>query len=742
MKTLGVLSLAVGLALAGCAGAGRGPAEREAAVARALAPSLVRVEYTLRFDRGEQPQTGQAALEEERPLEAAGFLVAPDEVVTADLGIHPRFVERVAVRLGDDVVAARPAAWARATEATLLRLERPLATGRPLVFDAGRPPPYFEVFHDETNGDWATHVKGFEPEIAVREDGRLARAVMAGTLVVDESGAPVGLVMSDEIAPDESWKGSPRDWPVCSADERATMLADLDARCDRAVVRATLHFRSPPRLEGSRRYSSREDEEGATEIHRTAVLLEGGRVLVLAALKPKVTARLERLVVHGAGGAALAATFVGSLADYGCLVAQLEKPVEGALAMSATDIREFRHRLLPAAEVRQRGENRAVFLDHSRIAGFNVGWRRQLYPRLGGPEAEPFLFDASGALVALPLARREKVSTENRWSTGESRLTPVGCLRTVLADLAKNTDPGNVPLAEAKERRLAWLGVILQPLNRDLARANGVADLTRDGETGALVSYVYADSPAAAAGIVPGMILLRLRVEGQPQPVEVRLEDYEDRGPFPWDRLEEVPETYYDRIPPPWESAENVFTRALTDLGFGRKFEADFFADGKVVAKPFEVTASPTHYDAAPRYKAAGLGLTVRDLTYEVRRYFRKTAEEPGVIVAKIDPGSKASVAGIKPYEIITHVNDKPVMNVKDFEQAVVADGEMRFSVKRMSQGRVVKLSAAGPAPAAAPDDADENAEPDGALNPRGARDPDARAGPDDGPPPDGDAEP
>ncbi len=162
---------------------------------------------------------------------------------------------------------------------------------------------------------------------------------------------------------------------------------------------------------------------------------------------------------------------------------------------------------------------------------------------------------------------------------------------------------------------------------------------------------------------------------------------------FPWQLLDRVAEENYDRIPTPWPSAESRLVRTLTDLGFGKKFKAEFFHDGKVITKDFEVTQSPLHYDSAPRYKSAALGITVRDLTYEVRLYFQKKDNEPGVIISQVEPGSKASVAGIKPYEIITHVNDVEVKNIKDFEKQVSDTGdELRLTVKRMTQGRVVKI--------------------------------------------------
>jgi len=81
-----------------------------------------------------------------------------------------------------------------------------------------------------------------------------------------------------------------------------------------------------------------------------------------------------------------------------------------------------------------------------------------------------------------------------------------------------------------------------------------------------------------------------------------------------------------------------------------------------------------------------------------VRRYMQKKDDEPGVVISKIELGSKGSVAGLKPYEVITHVNDKPVMNAKDFEAAAKDQTELRLSVKRMTAGRIVKITLSAPA--------------------------------------------
>jgi len=688
------LAVAVLLVLAGC-GPTRTAVEKQAAVADALAPSLVRVEYTLRYDKGDEPDAGTMELKEERPWAMGGFLVAPDEVVAPDPQVHPRFIERVAVRLGDDVVPARLAGWGKRHNAVRIRLDAPLEAGAPLAFDASKKPPYLGITYTERGATWQTAVKPFEPPVSISETGRRYRPTLRSVLVVDTEGTPVGLSVNGEIPADDSWKGSPLDWPFYTADERTRMLADTQKRCERALPRVTLHLRSPKRVAGDR-YGGRDEIDTATEIHATGLLLEGGRILVFAELKPKITARLESIAVHAAGGSGktVPAKFVGSLATYGCLVAELEKPLVGAVVLSDVPVRDLRQKLLPVIDIRQHGANRTAYFNHGRFDRLSLGWRGQLYLDSLDRDQRVFAFDPAGSLVAMPLPRRQKVAVERRWSSVRPRLVPVARVRDILADLASHTDASNVPLSEATEQRLAWLGVILQPLGRNLARANGVAQWTNDGESGAIVSYVYPDSPAAKAGVAAGIILLRLRAEGQVEPLEVQLQDHYDRGPFPWDRMDEVPETYYERIPPPWQSAENSFTRALTDLGFGRRYEAEFFIDGRIVTKRFEVTPMPTHYESAGRHKAAALGLTVRDLTYEVRRYFQKGEGEPGIIVSKVEPGSKASVAGIKPYEIVTHVNARPVADVKAFAKAVATAGdELRLSVKRMMRGRVVKMS-------------------------------------------------
>lgn len=693
--------------------------EVHARMAEALAPSLVRVEYTLQYDKGEPPKGGQGGewcpncgrhhgqssedlVQDERPLETSGFLLSPTRVAAADPLLHPRFIRQVAVRWGDRTVAARPSAWARGQKAVFLDLAEPLPGTVPLAFAADAPAPYRAVTYQNLNGAWTVGAQPLSGLVSVEGKDRRFSSAPPASLIVDLKGSSVAVSMDGELPVDGSWKGSPAQWPAVAADALGKQLEALESATRRGLPRVELRFRSPKAQPGAmhRRFSSRDDADEAAERHVLGLLLDDRQILVLANLKKSATARLERIRVHPPQGEAVHAQFGRTLADFGAFVAVLEKSMEGAPGFSDHRISEVRRTLLLAAEITVQGEKRVAYFNRSRLDSFHVGRRGRLYPDVPGEPQALFLFDPQGALLALPVSRRERVEDErSHWRSNRLELVPAAYVREALADSPANADPNNVPLTEKEEHRIGWMGVELQALNKDLARANGVSELSRDGEVGALISFVYPDSPAQQAGIEPGVILLRLHIEGMPKPVDVKVEDAPfSRNPFPWDRLDQLPEASFDRVPTPWAPVENAFTRLLTDLGFGKKFKAELFRNGQVVFKDFEVVQSPPHYDAAPKIKADALGLTVRDLTFDVRRYFHMDAADPGVVISKIEPGSKASVAGLKPYEVVTAVNDVPVRTAVEFGKQIEGQGEVRLSIKRMTRSRQVKIQLGTPA--------------------------------------------
>ena len=693
------------------------------AVAKAVGPSLVRVEYSLQYDKGEPPQAlgytrgyyggdAEAVVREERPFEVPGYLLAPDKVLVPDPVIHPRFVKSIIVRQGDEkkgeTIEATPVAYGTEQGAVVLKLSKPMKAAKALAFDKSKNGPYLAVTYAPGEGEWTTSVQPAGGTVVVTSRDRKLVAVPSYCLITDAEGTPVGMAMKEDLPPDDSWKGSPADWPLVSAEQLASLTARIEKAAQQGLPRVTLNFRSPKAKPGGAaqvRYGpmGNEEDQNSTVRHVNGVMVDDKTILVLAELKGNVTARLDGIRVNTPDGKSVPAKFDHTLLDYGAFIATLEKPLVGAaVKVAKTDVLDLRSKLLPAAHLQLQGERRREYYGHRRLQGFTTGWRRQIYPTVPGDSQNLFLFDAEGALVALPVGRREKTGVEDQsrryGPRDQALLTPVSYLwPAVQGDPAKYADVGNVPLSEEDESRLAWLGVELQALTPDLARANEVSHLTNDGRSGALVTYVYPNSPAAAAGIEPGWILLRIHVADQPKPIEVQIEPYQFADqPFPWDRFEELPEQYFDRIPQPWPALENNLTRSLTDLGFGKKYTAEFSNGGKTLAKEFEVKQSPPHFDSAAKYKSDPIGVTVKDQTYEVRRYFQRSNEEPGVILAKIEMGSKASISGLKPFEVITHVNDQPVKDVKEFEKLTKGQETLRLSVKRMTKGRQVKVNVAG----------------------------------------------
>lgn len=706
----------------------KGPTRQDfVELAKSMEPHFLTLEYTVKFDKGEAPYGSGVLpnsrgynglylgylLEEERPLEVPALLLSDTLIISGDPAIDARFLEKVVARVGDKEIPVKPVRYCKDQYAVIYELAEPVSEGKPLSFDPEAEGPYFLVDRGLIGGSWGTTIKGMSKSVAVAGDIRLT-SVPIGSLIVTREGTPAGMCFNGDLEVAETWKTPPLGWDALSAEQEQELMDKTKTIGDATLLRVTLRFRSPKKQAGNV-YG----QEAETEMQVLGVLIDRDTVLVLKELPPKITARLERIQVHlpsdgGEDVIPAEATFEATLKDYGAFLAKLPEPGDASIRMSDSTLLEFRNQLLPSVELRIQGTQRTAYYGRMRILNYQLGWKKHIYPRVSAANEEAtFLFDAAGMLLALPITKRDKTG-EDRWGGNDPVLTPARYIQKVLASLDENTDPSNVPLTEEEENRLAWLGVVLQPLDEELARANNVSDETNNGSTGGLVSYVYPGSPADEAGIKPGYIMLRLHVEDRPKPIDVEAGGgHSFPGPFPWERLDEVPEQYYDQIPRPWPSAENDLTRTLTNLGFDKKFTVDFFHDGQILKKDFKVTQSPPHYDTAAKFKSEPLGLTVRNLSYELRRFFQRTTENPGVIVSKIEPGSKASVSGLKPYEIITHINDEPVMNVEDFEALVAKGGELKLAVKRWTRGRVVKVEIDGTEDGTASSDGEDNAAED-----------------------------
>lgn len=694
--------------------------EETIAAAESLKASSAVIEVTIRYDKGEEPYArgyipwASGSLEEyvleERPLELPAYVLSEQYVIAPALDANERFVEKITLRHGEQTLGVTPERYFNNQYAVLYKTDEPIKDAQPLEFDSEAEGPYFMIQKVLGGGTWRTMVEALPGGVVLTDAWPPRTNTNAYCLIINEDGVPVGMGMNGELPADGSWRGSPMDWAGPTASQLQGLLDSISESVNGGIYRVTLEFRSPKK-KPNQGYGRYRDEEDETERQTVGIAIEGGRLLVLSSLKPKVTARLERIRVNRPEGEPISASFAYTLKDYGCFVADLDEPAEHAISLSEKEILPYVDKLLPAAEAKVRGEELVTYIQQMRISRCELGWRRHVYPSVFGPEWNLFLFDTDGTLLALPAARRQKVSAENSYGYGYGysdeypQLTAANYLSNALADPDTHSDPNNIPLSEDEEERIAWLGVELQPMNQELARANDVSNLTENGRTGVLVTYVYPNSPAGQKGLQQGDILLRIIAEDEPKPIDIQFEDtgYYSRGPFPWHQLTDVPDQYLDEIPRPWPPAENTLTRTLTNLGFGKEVEVQLYRDGETMTLPFTITQSPRHFDMAAKYKSDDLGFTVKNMTYELLRFFRRDESDPGVIVAKVEPGSKASVAGLRPYEIITHIDDQPVADVETFEKLLDHGPQLRFSVKRWTKGRVVKMELDAPAAAQEP---------------------------------------
>jgi hypothetical protein len=692
-----------------------------AQVAEKLEPRFARVEFWLKSDLGDEPasagwrqrcpncgnyhvNSGAEAMNNDRPAVMTGIVLDSRRVLISDPQVHPRFVREIAVRHGAARVKAAVAAYMVEQNALVLELSEAISSPA-LKTDGSLSGPYLQATYARVGDEWTLTVDPFGGAVS-RGETRSYMAARPGSLIVTGDGTPVAVVMNDEVPVGDAWKAGVDTWKSLPVTDYEKRLAGLEELSSRTILQVNLHFRSPRGAAGRgfayRRFDP--DGENKTDVTALGVLLNPTTVLLLHEMTPQVTGRLERINVQTPDGG-VAGTFAGSLSDYGGALIRLATPQPSPLKVREGDARPLRGQLLMAAEVAVHGDKRVARFCHRRIPGFEVGWREKLYPQL--PESERtsiFLFDAEQKLVALPIVRRQKGQDRGYRSHESGKMTLAAQLLPVLTEPDKYVDASNIPLSEEEEMRIGWLGVQLQQMTEELAEANKVSDMTRGGTTGALVSSVYPGSPAAAAGIQPLDVLVNVRVEGQAKPLEIRVQEFNEfGGQFPWERLDQLPEQYLSQVPMPWPDMQNSFNTMLTEIGIGKAYKLELIREGKPIQLDLKVLASPPYFASAPRYKHEALGFTVRDITFEVQQYLQRKMGEPGVVISKIEQGSKAYVGGLRPYEVITHVNDQPVVTAADFSKLAEGQTELKLQVKRMTRGRLVRLAVPTTKPAKAP---------------------------------------
>ncbi len=249
----------------------------------------------------------------------------------------------------------------------------------------------------------------------------------------------------------------------------------------------------------------------------------------------------------------------------------------------------------------------------------------------GGP-----LVNLKGQVVGINTA----IFSRTGGNIGIGFAIPVNIARTVVPQLRET---GHVTRG--------WLGVLIQPVDKEVAEAFDLKETT-----GALVAKVFEDSPADKAKIKVGDVIMRFNGK--------------DVG----------------------KSAELPTIVANTPVG--TKAPVVVLRDGDRKKLTVEIGKLEDAADEAKPVRAKELGLSVQDITPEVAKELGLDDDAAGVVVTSVANGSPAEVANIRPGDVIEQIGRSPIANVKEFRKLLAErkEGESIIALVRRGEQAVFRV--------------------------------------------------
>ena len=692
------------------AASGKTPADQKTAVSSAelsklnkklldkFARSLVDVEYFFRPDENADRteiavgyacpacnrmhnENPEAILADQRPFRVPGYALSATEFLSSDITAMPDWVKSIDVVFNGKRYPAKITAYYPEHRSVKLRTEQPVAGIVPLTFQKEGKEKKFAFFRVEEGGTRIASVRPYSNTGIVRNlaSGKEYVNMPPNSLIVNEKGGLLGISMKNSLPFGMERNLNPQNWKQLPAGEFAKQLADFNAMLKQNIYPVRIRLKPVKQASGTRRYLR---GKMRNEVDAFGIKLENGHILVAATLTPAETARLSGILVT-VDGKSVPARFEGTLRHFGALTAVPEKPLpgKGIRIYNGPLAKEFGTDVY-IVQLKSFGRNLDMDVLTDEIRVLLTGFRGFQVPPFTS-RSNMLVFKTDGELLSLLLERRRI-----RQAGGIKYPVSADMLREQLKDF----DRSNVP--RKGDEQIAWLGIEFQKLDPALARAKNAAELTADGRYGLLILSVYPDSPAAKLGLKDGDILISITPEGavKPERLEGGLFRANRLDRFPWARYDEIPQQYYSEIPAPWGSTRNDFNEMLGRIGLGTKVRLGVVRNGAFQEYNLKISAAPPSFDTTEKFTDEPLGITVCDLTYEVRNYFQMSTPEGGILVAKVRPGGRAAVAGIKPYELIISVNGKPVSDLKEFKKLVAGQKELRLGVRRLAVTRIVTV--------------------------------------------------
>ena len=175
-----------------------------------------------------------------------------------------------------------------------------------------------------------------------------------------------------------------------------------------------------------------------------------------------------------------------------------------------------------------------------------------------------------------------------------------------------------------------WLGVVIQNIDKNLAESFGLKKVQ-----GILISEVQKDSPASAAGLQQGDVIIRLN--------GVELLDVSD------------------------------LRNRVALLKPGSKAMVEIIRSGREKKVQVSIGEQPSNFSKSGSGSNKGdsleqYGLILQELTPELAKKF-EYAEDSGVIISDVASGSPAEAAGLKPGQLVEEVNREKVGSLKELDK-------------------------------------------------------------------------
>ena len=507
-------------------------------------------------------------------------------------------------------------------------------------------------------------------------------------IIFDNRGRPVGIALDNSLWTSsdgaDSWIGT-----RIMADDRRTpdALAGVSQKIITAahasVKEIEVRFRSDSRLPDELRL-----DEGRLMAYGL-LLDKDGTIFVPTDMDRSTVRKIDKITLIE-GDQRIDTQFLGLFRDFGGFLIKA-RSAAGEPAALVDQGALPRGKIFYSLSVRRRYGQRSDEVEYNRYLDVARSYRESRYPIPRKPlRSGDFLADEEGRLIGFcaPFRRadRDEILARQRNAPDQSRQTRPFLFSEVASVLRApqgHFDPFARPMSRKEELRPAWLGVEFQPMTPALARALDAQTATRGGARGLLVTDVYDDSPATRNGIKPGDILLSIGLQGFAEEIDLAVPPGggENRRSENQGHL--------------WRPTINYLTALLTQIGPGREARLRLLQGGNENTLDFTVEKAPDDFDNADQFQETSIGLTVRELTYEVRKVLRLPADAPGVVVSQVQSGSKAAVAQISPYEIISSVNGQPATTLTEFERlvrAAQATGKIEFLVADLGVMRIVEL--------------------------------------------------